>query len=1002
MAVYIRLLGSPTIYYKDTELELPTTKQFALLYYLIIQGNWVSREVIADLFWELDDEKSRSNLRVTLTKIRQEPDLNWLSFLKVEKNRLKMTLASDVSDFRKAIKSRQWIKAQELYRGPLLNGVKLNKAAQFSNWLELERENSHHQWRKAITAQASLWEREGLYDDASELIQTLLKEDYETYEEIEETVLQLLRCADKSGEYESALHCYQNTKKRFEKENLFFSEHIEKLAESLEKKRQQEIIIAEPILPKHTIPIQANSFVGRQMELDEISKMLEQPSCRLLTLKGLGGIGKTRLALQFSKSQAERFSDGVHFIFLAALQSTKNLAATILNTLKISVSVGQTPEACLKSSLQNKKILLTLDNFEHLLEGVSLLGELLECAPNLKLLVTSREPLNITWEQTFEVFGMRYPKKVKEENFAKYDAVRLFTRTAQLTDSHFQLEKENYSAVLDICRIVEGMPLGLELAASWLQLSSCQQVADLLAEDVALVESTLRDIPERHRNLDRVFEQSWQLLSELEQSVLSQLAIFRGGFDKEAVKVIINSQPITLLRLRQKSLVRRARGEQFDMHEVIRQGAEKKLKENDGKYQKVRSGHSKYYLSLFINNKNAIEASELEIIKIIKANSDNIREAWNWAVYTLDIETLQSSLTPIHFFHMDQGRFQEAIELYNYAEKYISQHHAKSPIFPHLLERKSWCLNMLGDVQQSIAYSKESIKLSKKLKDIKGIIVSLYTFGVIEKGRGNDFQARAAWQEALDLAEEHDETVEALNIFSNLAVLEEREGNYKKAEANYRGALKASKQLGENPRYLMYLNNLATFLLNRERFDEAEILAKEGFSLSESINQSAMLPYFLLKLARVASFRKAYDEAWQLAQRGLILAQEQNNTSYCAKLYHFLGDIALTTKQLLQSYHCFQQGLQIAQDVQNSPIIHQILVSVAKLYSLEGETEKAISLLELLLQQSPLVKTTEKNITNLLKDLKERAVSAQHAKTRKEADHMSLEEFIKEFSEHAS
>ncbi len=1003
MSVYIKLLGPPTIYYEDNKLELPTTKQHALLYYLVIQGEWVNREVLADLLWELDEAKSRSNLRVTLVKLKQDSSSKWIDYLEIEAKRLKMILANDVSEFREAINAKEWVKAQELYAGPLLYGVNIQKAPRFEEWLELERETLYGQWRKALIAQANLWEKEGRFDDASALMQMLLHEDEDSdaYNEVEDTLLQLLRCADKSGEYEQALRCYKNTKKRLEKENLPLSETTLKLAESLEQKHQQQILIAENIAPKYTIPVQANAFIGRKMELEEIASRLNQADCRLLTLKGLGGIGKTRLALQFAEGQKDNFADGVHFIFLAALQSTSNLAATILNTLKIPLRAGQTPEMSLKENLKDKEILLALDNFEHLLEGAPLLGELLEHAPDLKLLVTSREPLNITWEHTFEVFGMRYPEKASEENFAQYDAVRLFTRTAQQVD-HFQLKPEHYPAVLEICRVVEGMPLGLELAASWVQAFSCQQIAEFLTKDIGIVESTLKDIPERHRNLDNVFKHSWRLLSELEQDVLSKLAIFRGGFDKEAARAITKAPHVTLLKLKQKSLVRKAKEERFDMHEVIRQGAAKKLKEDDEEYQKVRTVHSKYYLDFFTDNKKVIEASDLTVIKTIETNLDNIREAWYWAVDTLDAEILLSSLRPLHLFHIDQGRFQEALELYNYAEGYFRKHNTQHLFFPRLLERKSWCLNMLGEVQQSVVYSKESIEFSKKLNDTWGIIVSLQTLGILERERGNSSRARTIWQEALNLTKEHNEASEMLNILSNLAILEEQEGNNEQAEVNYRHALNTSKQLGQAPKYLVYLNNLATFLINTGRFDEAEALSKEGLNLSETINQSARLPYFLLKLSRVASFRENYDEAWQLAQRALVLAQEQNNISYCAKICCFLGDIALATKQLSQSYDYFKQGLQLAQDVQNSPTIHDILTSIAKLYSLEGKTEKAINLLELLLQQSPLVKTTEKNIINLLEGLREQVASAQLAEANKEGKVMNLEEFVKGFSQDSS
>ena len=734
------------------------------------------------------------------------------------------------------------------------------------------------------------------------------------------------------------------------------------------------------------------------MELVDIAVLLGKTDCRLLTLVGLGGIGKTRLALQTTEHHKEHFADGVHFILLASLQSASNIAATILNTLKIPLSVGQTPEESLQENLKDKEILLALDNFEHLLAGASLLGTLLEKTKKLKFLVTSREPLNITWEHTFEVHGLRYPDSASTKDFANYDAVRLFTRTAQQVNSHFQLKTEHYPAILEICRIVEGMPLGLELAASWLQTFSCQQIAQILAENIGIVESTLKDIPERHRSLDHVFEHSWRLLGEPEQNMLSKLAIFRGGFDKEAAKVITNASYITLVQLKQKSLVRKASEERFDMHEVIRQGAEKKLKENDGVYQETRTKFSHYYLDFLAKHSKEIQTNQVDITSIVETNLDNVREAWYWAVDKLNADKLYASLETLHLFHMNQARPQEALQLYNYSEKQFRKYkETQNLFFPRVLEYKAWFLNRLGNVEEAILYANESLELSQSINHKKSIIESLQMLGVLEIEIGNYSQGRLLWQEGLDLAKESNETLKELLLLTNLAIVEEQEGNYKQAEAYYHSALTISKQLGQTSLHIKNLNNLATFLLNTNRFDEAAIAAKKGIELAEGINQLDELPYLLLKLARIASFHKNYDEAWQLAQKALTLAQEQNNKPFCAKLYHFLGETALATKHISQSSSYLGQGLKIAVDVNNSSTVHDILISIAKLYNLNKQTEQAINLLYLLLRQSPLVKSTEENILGLLDVLDAEIDSKSLGETPEVKSRITLQESIEKF-----
>ncbi len=1001
MSIYIKLLGSPVIYHNDNILEPTTTKQHALLYYLVIQGDWVNREVIADLFWQLDDKNSRNNLRVMLTKLKKEADFDWADSLEIENTRLRLLLDNDVNAFSKANNEKQWAKIQSLYQGLLLDNVNIRNAPHFYEWLELERQTLNNQWREALITQAKLWEEKGHFDDARTLMQTLLEDDPDPpYPYAEDALLNLLRYADQSGAYDEALLHYQSIKKQLAQDGLEASESAQKLAKKLEAKRQQKALIVKDKPVQHTLPVQSNTFIGRDMELVDIAALLGKTDCRLLTLVGLGGIGKTRLALQISEYQREHFADGVHFILLAALQSTNNLAATILNTLKTSLSVGQTPEDSLLENLKDKAILLALDNFEHLLEGAPLLGTLLEKTKNLKFLVTSREPLNLTWEHTFEVLGLRYPEGANTKDFAQYDAVRLFTRTAQQVNSRFQLEAEYYPAVLEICQIVEGMPLGLELAASWVQTFSCQQIAQMLAENIGIIESTLKDIPERHRSLDHVFEYSWRLLSKIEQNVLSKLAVFRGGFDKEAVRAITNASYITLVQLKQKSLVRKVGEERFDMHEVIRQGAEKKLKENDNTYQEARVKHTHYYLDFVANNNEEVQASQIETIRALEIDLDNIREAWYWAVYKLDADTLYSSLTPIHRFHINQGRFQEALELYNYAEKYFNQDKGKKHLFfPSLLHRKAWCLGKLGYAQESIIYDKRSLELSRYLNNINGMITSLHSLGVSERRIGNNLQARVVWQEALELSKKNNKIL-MFNILSNLSILEEQEGNYEQAEVYYRNALYASQQSGEIGNYLKHLNNLATFLLNTGRSDEAEELSKEGIHLAGKINQEENLPYFLLKLARVANHQGNNNKAWQLAQQALVLSLEQNNKPYCAKIYHFLGDIAIATRQFLQGQEYLKQGLQLAKDIESPSLIHDLLFSIAKYYSSQEQNKKATSLLQLLLQQSPLVKVTEKNIINLLNTLSAEvnsAIELAEVKHQTQTNATDLKGFVEEF-----
>ncbi len=304
----------------------------------------------------------------------------------------------------------------------------------------------------------------------------------------------------------------------------------------------------------NNLPPQPTPFVGREKELAEIAALLADPNCRLLTLVGPGGIGKTRLALQAAEGQLPRFVDGITFVPLAPIGSPDLLPSAIAGALEVFFFGSEEPRIQIVRYLQEKQILLVMDNFEHLLDGVGLVSEVLQTTAGVKILATSRERLNLQEEWVFALDGLSYPTESTTDSPETYGAVRLFVQRASQVKTHFSFA-DNTQAVLSICQQVEGMPLGLELAASWLRAMSCQQIVDQMTHDLDFLTTPLRNIPERHRNLRTVFTQSWNLLSSDEQAILMKLSVFRGGFDLDAAKKVAGHLR-ALAGLADKSLIR--------------------------------------------------------------------------------------------------------------------------------------------------------------------------------------------------------------------------------------------------------------------------------------------------------------------------------------------------------------------------------------------------------------------------------------------------------------
>ena len=350
-------------------------------------------------------------------------------------------------------------------------------------------------------------------------------------------------------------------------------------------------------MPTHHLPPAPTPFVGREGELAEIEQLLSDPACRLLTLVGPGGIGKTRLALEAAHVMVDTatFPNGVYFASLQPLTSPEFIISTIADALSFQFYSGADPRQQLLDYLREKSLLLVLDNVEHLLEDISLVSEMLAAAPGVHILATSRERLNLREEWVLEVSGLNSPAVETEINLESYSAIELFVQQARRVSVGFALDNANQSAVVRICHLVGGMPLGIELAAAWVRALSCEQIADEIERSLDVLETPTRNIEPRHRTMRAALDQSWQLLSDVEQNVFKRLSVFRGGFTREAAEYVARATLRTLTGLVDKSMVRVNAGGRYDLQELLRQYAEEKLGEMPAEQEQTRDRHSTYY-----------------------------------------------------------------------------------------------------------------------------------------------------------------------------------------------------------------------------------------------------------------------------------------------------------------------------------------------------------------------------------------------------------------------
>lgn len=278
----------------------------------------------------------------------------------------------------------------------------------------------------------------------------------------------------------------------------------------------------------HNLPLQTTTFVGRKLEIVDIVNRLQDKHCRLLTLVGSGGIGKTRLAIESVQHlDASDFEHGIFYVPLAPLTSSENIITTIINVLGIHIADEGTPQETLVKFLSQRNILLVMDNFEHVLEGSDIVTDILSSARDVKILATSRETLNLSMEYIWRVSGMRYPDNDEPDDINQYDALNLFVERALQIQQNFPLSDEQAS-IIQICKLLDGLPLAIELAASWLKTLSCRDIIKQIERGIDFLATRHRDIADRHRSMRAVFDHSWNLLSADEQAVFPRLSYSRG------------------------------------------------------------------------------------------------------------------------------------------------------------------------------------------------------------------------------------------------------------------------------------------------------------------------------------------------------------------------------------------------------------------------------------------------------------------------------------------
>ncbi len=648
------------------------------------------------------------------------------------------------------------------------------------------------------------------------------------------------------------------------------------------------------------IPVQRTGFVGREKEVAAAKEMLLRPEVRLLTVTGPGGIGKTRLGVEVASGLAEQFPGGVHFVPLSALRDAGLIASAIAQTLSIRESGGQSPLETLQKYLQEPSrgpMLLLLDNFEHVMAAAPAVAELLAMAPQLKILVTSRAALHVYGEHEFPVPPLALPDvqaMPAPEALAQFPAVALFVQRAVAVKPDFELNRENATAVVEICARLDGLPLAIELAAARVKVLSPSAMRTRLASRLQLLTGGARDLPQRQQTLRSAIDWSYDLLTAAEQKLFRRIAVFVGGCTLEGVEAVCDTKGdlnLDLLdgteSLVDKSLLQRveqANGEsRFMMLETIREYALEKL-EASGEGKLTKRAHSAYCLVLA--EEEATEQSGVERAEWhdrFALEHDNFRAALRWLAESGDADWGLRLGTALFRFWEGCEYFAEGRDS---LERLLKIPKAAPP--SRARARALFSAGVLageqGDYDASDALMRESLDVARKLGDTQGVAVSLNARAVNARDRGNLAMAHALFGESLLLWKELGDRKAVARALSNLAIVVNSQGDYSRARELYAECLAIFEALGDRTGVAWSLNHQGDAAREQGDVADARNLYQQALGIFRDLGDRWGIAGTLADLGTLAREQRDCATAQSLHRESLIMFRDLEHKRGIARL----------------------------------------------------------------------------------------------------------------------
>ncbi|MEZ4861147.1 MAG: BTAD domain-containing putative transcriptional regulator [Caldilineaceae bacterium] len=983
----LQLLGTPQATLHGQRLTgFITSKAEALFYYLAVTGRVHTRAFLATILWpDMAENRARKNLRDVISNLRKLVgdyliiSRHDLAFNQRQPYWLDVELFStglsapnaSLNDLREAI---------GLYKGEFLESFQILNAAPFEVWVQQQRAEYHSLVINALQTLADRYSALQAYESALTATRRLLL--LEPWNE-EAHRKQMLFLAQ-SGQRTAALAQYQSCVQVLADELA-----VTPMSETTALYRQiSETVLVDKTKPAteaesatayrtallplpNNLPRQLTPMIGRTQEIATIRSKLLDPHYPLVTIVGEGGIGKTRLAqaiaysLLESEATAQRhlyFADGVWFVSLLEAKATDNLedqlAFAISEALRLPL-LGDSPfKAQLFERLRKMRLLLILDNFEHVVAGAGFLLELLQSVYGAKVLVTARRRLNLQAEHLYRLEGLATPtaaegKVTAKEQLLKYESFQLFIERATRVASGFTLTDENQADVAAICHAVGGLPLGIELAAALTEEHDVKTIAQQLQHNYAILATSLADLPSRHRTMQAVLDYSWQLLSPTESAVLAACAVFHGGFSGDAALAVADTTSGNLSALVEHSLLHRTRSDRFELHELIRQYALAKLEQQVERAKQVHERHYAYYFQQIQQWTNAPNQAKLQ--RTLRNELDNIRAAWRWASNHIAFETLAESGEALFRFYDALGLYREGYQLMEQSVAYVrrriatqadsggqnhsQQEHATRTLAMLLLTTAAM-QRWLGQPDSALQLTLEGLQLAHASSAVALLARGYIVTGDIRLLYHDLPAALTAYETGLAYARQSNATYDEIRGVIGVGQIFQAQQDLAVASTYYQSALELAWHLQNDKLERLALTNLANFYKDANNWSQALQLAHSLVITSRTAREWVTTMHGAALMGECYSRLGQFQQAQRYLQQALQVAQELAIPYHQANLYLLITNNYLAQEDFAAALAAGEAGIQIATKVNLPTALCETKLAVARtLIALQRWTE---------------------------------------------------------------